>query len=88
MAIIAFTRATNVRLYQDYQVDTDKLTPAQLAAVTKLSEAGDIDDEKPEAQRLLEEITDSLVIYSEDYAPADEDNLNFIFTDKWEDRLI
>lgn len=84
MAIIAFTRATNVRLYQDYQVDTDKLTPEQLAVMTKLIEAGDIDDERPDEQRVLEEITDSLVIYSEEHDTADEDWLNYIFTHRWE----
>lgn len=75
MARIKLTRAVNVRRYSDYVVDTDDLTPVQLAALEQVGDPGGI--ESQDVLDTLDSICDNLDPEWEDY----EDNL------EWDQRV-
>lgn len=83
MATITITRATNVRRYEDFEVDLDDLTPEQQAAIEQLQESevlafNDTEPGETRAFDVLDELFDDWDAGYEDYDAADHPDMSFI----------
>ncbi|MGR6088979.1 hypothetical protein ACU4IU_00285 [Brevibacterium sp. CSND-B09] len=81
--MITITRAMNVRRYEDFELDTDDMTPEQLTAVEKLRgaellESADGTWAEMNAANVLNQLVDEHDAAHEDYDAADEPSVTFI----------
>ena len=87
MSEYIITVAENVRVYNTYSINTDKLEPRELAALEALAEVGDIDNDETADFRILGDIVSRLPYsqYENVVDVADDPQTNFMLDEKIDD---
>lgn len=87
MSEYIITVAENVRVYNTYSINTDKLEPRELAALEALAEVGDIDNDETADFRILGDIVSRLPYsqYENVGDVADDPQTNFMLDEKIDD---